>query len=202
VLAELRHALRARIVHGLWLILLPGFVRTFYFSAWRLRRHLDDSFSLGGATKPRELVPLLKAAGDSDLAVELGTGTGWTTIALALARPTRRVITIDLVHHPQRDRYASLVDQTVRHRIQWLERDGEQGPADIEEVGFLFIDAAHDEASTLRQFEAWRPHLAPNAVVAFHDFNDPSWPGVTQAIRRLGLRGLARDHLFVWRADG
>ncbi len=168
--------------------------------AWRLRGRLDDSFSLGGATKPRELAPLLKAAGGADLAVELGTGTGWTAIALAVAQPLRRVITIDPVRHPQRDAYARLVDTTVNDRIQWLDQDGAQVPDDVSDVGFLFIDSAHDEESTMRQFQAWRPRLASDAVVAFHDFNDPRWPGVTRAVRRLKLRGFARHRLFVWQS--
>lgn len=68
----------------------------------------------------------------------------------------------------------------------------------MSDVDFLFIDATHDLESTRDAFLAWQGRLSEHAVVAFHDFNDPQWPGVTQAIQELGLRGHARDHLFVW----
>jgi SAM-dependent methyltransferase len=197
---DIARGLRARAVHGPHLAELPPRVALFYMRAWRLRGRLGDTFSLAGATKPRELAPLLRAARGTRLAVEVGTGTGWTAIALALAAPARRVVSFDPVRRPERDHYVGLVDSTVADRIDFVDQPGEQVPEDLHDVDFLFIDAAHDRASTLGAFNAWRSRLAPGAAVAFHDFNDPRWPGVTQAIRELGLRGHARDHLFVWRS--
>jgi len=40
-------------------------------------------------------------------------------------------------------------------------------------VGLLFIDARHDEPSVRNDLEAWRPHLAPGALVVYHDANQP-----------------------------
>jgi predicted O-methyltransferase YrrM len=193
------NALRGRVTHGLPMLVLPRAVRRFYWRAWRLRTRIDDDFSLGGATKPRELRPLLRAAGDAALAVEVGTGTGWTAIALALAQPGRRVLSFDPVVRAVRDDYLALAGPDVAARVTFVEGLGEDVPGDVDGVDFLFIDAAHDYESTRGAFEAWRPRLAPGAVVAFHDFDDPQWPGVTQAIRELGLRGTAHHHLFVWR---
>ncbi len=190
----------ARGRHGRHFAELPWPVTAFYLRAWRRRAELGDDFSLAGATKPRELAPLLRAAGDAELAVEVGTGTGWTSIALASAHPRRRVITFDVVDRPHRSAYLTLVDPSVAARIRFVQGPGEHVPDDVRDVGLLFIDGAHDRGSTLAAFAAWRPRLAPGAAVAFHDFDDPAWPGVTEAIRELGLSGRARHHLFVWRA--
>lgn len=200
-MATVLNSLRARAVHGFHLLALPRPVRRFYWRAWRLRARLGDAFSLGGATKPRELRPLLAAAEGAQRVVEIGTGTAWTTIALALADGTRTVTSIDPVRRPERDAYLELVPASVAKRIAFVEGVGEAAPpAGIDGVGFLFIDANHDQASTEGAFRAWRDRLAPGAGVAFHDFDDPQWPGVTEAIRSLGLQGAASHHLFVWRA--
>ena len=61
-MSTLSDALRGRAVHGYYLVQLPPPVSRFFIRAWRRRAELDDVFSLGGATKPRELLPLLKAA--------------------------------------------------------------------------------------------------------------------------------------------
>jgi tRNA G46 methylase TrmB len=82
---------------------LPQDVRRFYWRAWKLRGKLGDEFSLGGATKPRELLPLLRSAAGARNVVEIGTGTGWTAIALAVADPDRRVLSIDPVARPERE---------------------------------------------------------------------------------------------------
>jgi hypothetical protein len=36
--------------------------------------------------------------------------------------------------------------------------------------------------------------------VVFHDWENPRFPGPTEAIRELGLEGEADGDLFVWRA--
>ena len=41
--------------------------------------------------------------------------------------------------------------------------------------------------------------LSPGGVIAFHDYDDEDYPGVTEAVRELGLQGEARGHLYVWR---
>jgi hypothetical protein len=40
-------------------------------------------------------------------------------------------------------------------------------------VGMLWIDGDHSYAGVSRDFECWLPHLAENAVVAFHDSVKP-----------------------------
>lgn len=40
-------------------------------------------------------------------------------------------------------------------------------------VQLLFIDAAHDTVSVVRDFRAAAPHLRPGSIVAFHDVGVP-----------------------------
>jgi len=60
--------------------------------------------------------------------------------------------------------------------------------------------SSHDRDSVAAAFAAWRNALAPRAVVAFHDYGHPDYPGVREAVRQLELSGEERGGLFVWRA--
>jgi hypothetical protein len=77
---------------------------------------------------------------------------------------------------------------------------GEEPQPEPREVGFLFIDGNHEQASTVATFQAWRERLVPGAVVVFHDFHE-TWPGVEGAIEELGLSGTVVASMFIWRAS-
>lgn len=65
-------------------------------------------------------------------------------------------------------------------------------------IGLLFIDADHAEASVRADYEAWKPHLAPGAVVIFDDYLSSRSPGVRAAVKALGLHvSVAADWLAV-----
>jgi predicted O-methyltransferase YrrM len=131
--------------------------------------------------------------------VEIGTGTAWTTAALALADRGRRVISYDPIVRPERDRYLDLAG--VRERIELREAGGEAGPAPGDPPpDFVFVDGSHEEELTIATFGAWREALAPGGAIAFHDYGNELYPGVTAAIRSLGLRGDVERDVFVWRA--
>src|SRR6185312_7143509 len=52
-------------------------------------------------------------------------------------------------------------------------------------VGLLFVDDDHSAEGVHAAFEAWVPHLAEGAVIAFDDYGHPDWPGVKQAVDEL-----------------
>jgi predicted O-methyltransferase YrrM len=170
---------------------------------WQARRHAigsRDEFSLAAATRPAGLAALLAIARGRRAVVELGTGTGWSAVALALADGDRSVITYDAIARPEREDYLAMVKAGVRQRIELRDELDTSGPRDGESPELLFIDSSHDRESVLAAFSAWRGALAPGAVVVFHDYGHPDYPGVRDAVRELALLGDVRDGIFVWRA--
>jgi predicted O-methyltransferase YrrM len=132
--------------------------------------------------------------------VEIGTGTGWTTAALALADRERRVLSFDPRVWPERDRYLRLAGADAVRRIELVAAGGEDGPGERTfSPDLMFVDGSHERELTVRTFTSWRPALAPGAIVAFHDHDNPEYPGVGEAIRELGLEGEVAGDVFVWR---
>jgi predicted O-methyltransferase YrrM len=179
---------------------LPPSVRPFYRRAHRIARREGDEFTLVSASRPKQLAAILELARGSARVVELGTGTAWTTAALVIAESRRRVVSFDPHVRVERERYLALLEPAQRERIELVAAPGEAGAGRAEGVDLLFIDSSHEREPTLAEFRAWRPRLAPGAVVVFDDHGHPDWPGVEQAVSELGLEGELRGSLFVWRA--
>ena len=183
------------------LLRLPPRVALFYSRARRSAARIGDDWSLRSATGPESLAHILRAARGRRRVVEIGTGTAWTTAALALADRERRVLSFDPTVWPERERYLRLAGDEARQRIELVQGGGEDGPGERAfEPDLLFIDGSHDRDLTIGTFERWRDTLAPGGVVAFHDYENPLYPGVSEAIRSLGLDGEASGDVFVWRS--
>jgi len=179
---------------------LPPRVGFFYARAHRVARRAGDRFSIDSAARPRELADLIRLAHRRVHVVELGTGTAWTAIALALSDARRRVTTYDPVVRAQRELYLSLVGPDVRERIDFVTSPGGAAAPAAPWAELVFIDSSHSHADTIAEFEAWRLLLRDGAVVAFHDYAHPLYPGVATAIEELRLEGEVRGGMFVWTA--
>ena len=192
--------LRALAGQALALARLPPAVTAFYLRALRHGRRSGDTVSLAIAARPRELAELLRVARGASTVAEVGTGTCWTTIALALADRGRQVHSFDVSEHEQRGAYLQLAPAHARERLHLAIRDGREGPpADLPELDFLFIDSSHELEETVATFRLWSERLRPGAPAAFHDFDNDQYPGVAQAVAQLGLEGERRAGMFVWR---
>jgi predicted O-methyltransferase YrrM len=179
---------------------LPPRVALFYVAALAVAVARRDRFTLASATRPEDLETLLGLAQGSQTVVEVGTGPGWSALALALVDPQRTVVSFDVERRPAHV-YARLVGRAVRERVTFVLASGADGAGEASAVDFLFIDSSHEREETVLTFEAWRPRLAPGAVVVFHDYGNPQYPGVEQAVEQLGLDGTATGGVFVWRAS-
>lgn len=177
--------------------MLPRRIARFDWRAHRLASRIGDQFSLVSATRPTDLALLLRLARGRRNIVELGTGTGWTAVALALHDERREVITYDPVYRPERERYLELVDPRVRERITFVEAPGSSGPLGEQAIDLLYVDSAHGHRETVEELHAWQPALAPDALVVLDDFTHPDFPGVREAVAELGLSGQQRGTLFV-----
>jgi predicted O-methyltransferase YrrM len=178
---------------------LPPRVALFYVTALALAVVRRDRFTLASATRPDDLASLLELAGEATSVAEIGTGPGWSSIAMALAHPGRRIVSFDVTPRPAA-RYARLVPRSVRERIRFVLGEGAAGAAGAPEVDFVFIDSSHQLEETVETFEAWRPKLSSSGTVVFHDYGNRDYPGVKQAVAQLGLEGRAEGGVFVWRS--
>jgi predicted O-methyltransferase YrrM len=179
---------------------LPPRVAWFRTRAERVARRIGDDFSRVSVTRADELGHLIKLARGKRFVVELGTGTAWTTVSLALADSNRTVVSYDPMVRDARERYLELAG-SARDRITLVQQPGESGPRQGDPAAeLLFIDSSHDREQTLAEVAAWREALAPGAIIAFHDYDEPAYPGVTEAVRELGLDGEVFGHLFIWRS--
>jgi len=173
---------------------LPPRVAIFYWRARRAALAGDDPGVLVGAASPQQVAVMLRLAKGRRQVVEIGTGSAWTTIVLALSDPDRRIVTYDPVRHPAVDKYLGLAPQAAS-QIDFV-----KGPGEIPQTppitDFLFIDGNHEHDSTVATYAAWRDRLEPGTPVVFHDY-DPGWPGVISAVEQLGLRGSAQLGMFV-----
>lgn len=181
--------------------ILPPRVALFQWRAWRLASRVEDGFSPVSRTDPRKLAVLLGAARGRRRVVELGTGTAWTAISLALADPGRLVLSYDPIERPERERYLRLVSPGTRRRLAFVGASGDEGPPDSEMVELLYIDSSHAKDDTIREVEAWRPVLGEGSVVVFDDFTHSDYPGVEEAVRHLKLVGEQQRGLFVHRVS-
>ncbi len=194
-------AVSQRVLLALSLRVLPVRVARFYWQAHRHARRSGDRFSLASAARPAELAGLLALARGRQAVVELGTGTAWSAIALALDDGRRRVVSYDPCVRPEREAYLRLTASSVRQRIDLRAEPDSRGPhVGDAPVQLLFVDSLHERAPVLDAFRAWRDALAPGAVVVFHDYGHPDYPGVREAVVELGLVGSQSGGVFVWRA--
>ncbi|MCA1690570.1 MAG: class I SAM-dependent methyltransferase, partial [Actinobacteria bacterium] len=189
---------RARAAAGAYrrhrdLRVLPPAVAWYLLRARLLAERRDEDWARFSSLPTDSLARLLDLAAGAGHVVELGTAMGWTTGALALARPDRTVATYDVVGYDGRAAYLGLLGASVRARIEVITAPGASGPpTGARPVDLVFVDASHDRAETAAEFAAWRPALAPGGLVAFHDYRNPDFPGVAQAIHDdLGLTGEA-----------
>lgn len=160
-------------------------------------KRTGDQFSVDASVRPEKLSTLLRHAAGRREIVELGTGTAWATIALALDDPQRRIVSYDPFER-DRERYLSLVPASVRDRITLIAEPGEVGPsADAAPVDLLFIDSSHLREPTVAEYKAWRPAMAPGGVIVFDDYGHHAWPGVAEAVAELGVQGTVEADLFV-----
>lgn len=177
---------------------LPRRPAMFYVRASARSLRLDDRWSFWATLPPRELAALVELARGRKSVVELGTGTGWTTLVLALAEPGRIVRSYDTQVKPQRAAYFALADADSRRRVLLVEGRGEEAEPPPEPVDLLYIDSNHEREIVRRSFERWRDRIACGGFVAFDDYVNDNYPGVREAVSELGLEGRIVGRVFVW----
>jgi predicted O-methyltransferase YrrM len=181
---------------------LPPSVASFRRRAVRRAIRLGDIWSLWSTLPLKELSKLLELSRTRNRCVELGTGTGWTALALALNDSECTVVTFDPRPSPFRDQYFQLVESATRERVRVVVQRGETPPPVPFPVELLFIDSLHEPEAVCESFRAWENRLSPDATVVFDDYDNPSYPGVRRAVETLELSGERFGRLFIWSRAG
>ncbi len=177
---------------------LPARAALFQARAMLRAARLGDDWALVSSTRPADVAELLRLASGRRRAVELGTATGWTSGALLLADGERRLSSYDPVVREHRDAYLALLPRAARRRLELIAAPGDEARG--EEVELLFVDSSHDRAATVAEVRAWQPRMAAGGLVVLHDYGNPAYPGVAEAVEELGLDGRPRSGMYVWRA--
>jgi predicted O-methyltransferase YrrM len=177
---------------------LPPRAALFQARAMLRAARLGDDWALQSSTRPADVAELLRLAHGRRRAVELGTATGWTSGALLLAEPDRRLTSFDPVVREHREAYLGLLPRSARERLELVPAPGHEARG--ERVELLFVDSSHDRVATIAEFRAWRPRLAPGALVVLHDYGNPAYPGVAEAVAELELTGREHAGLWLWEA--
>jgi predicted O-methyltransferase YrrM len=177
---------------------LPARAALFQARAMLRAQRLGDDWALRSSTRPADVAELLRLARGRRRAVELGTATGWTSGALLLAEPERRLLSFDPVVREHRAAYLALLPRSARERLELVAAPGHEARG--EGIDLLFVDSSHDRDATVAEFRAWEPRLAPGALVVLHDYGNPAYPGVAEAVEELGLTGREHAGLWVWEA--
>lgn len=94
----------------------------------------------------------------------------------------------------------------------WIEYHKNKGiEAKIDSpIDFLFIDGYHEKEEVLMEFLYFKPYLAPNALVVFHDCWDSApdavaFADVNGAVRELGLKTTmipTHNHMRIYEHSG
>ena len=104
------------------------------------------------------------------LSVELGVCGGGGSMHLAEGYPQGVVVGVDVAYdHPQQLEY---IKSNYLNFTFWQGdsvKDAEMISRQYGLVKILFIDTVHTYEQTVKEFEAWRPYLAPGVVVCFDD---------------------------------
>ena len=177
---------------------LPPRAALFQARAMLRAARLGDDWALLSSTRPADVAELLRLARGRRRAVELGTATGWTAGALLLADPHRRLTSFDPVVREHREAYLGLLPRAARERLELVPAPGHDARG--ERIELLFVDSSHDRDATIAELRAWRPRLAPGALVVLHDYGNPAYPGVAEAVAELELGGREHAGLWLWEA--
>lgn len=108
--------------------------------------------------------------------VEVGTGMGESTLALALAalKTGGHVTTIDVEQCWEAKHL--IEEHDLQEQVTFLEIDKDNIPRYRSNIDFLFIDGDHSKAGVLKDIVNYvNGNIEIGSWVVFHDTNNPKW---------------------------
>lgn len=162
---------------------------------WRSDARNDTSYITGNASL-EEAACLFELARPfaGRRGLEIGTHYGWTAAHMLAAGLRLDCIDPELARPVRAGQVGAALDQvptTGTYRL-W----GGASPAILDEVrasaaepwSFAFIDGSHDGTAPADDARGVLPHLAPDALVVFHDLTSPNVEAGLAVLRAAGFR--------------
>lgn len=163
---------------------------------------IDRARSIDGWMGDDELQWLHRTASGKQLVIELGSWCGKSSVVLASAR---RLVCVDSWQgSPNESHYAANMRDGGAYESFMRNLDAEISAGSVEarrgdlsdaafaaallgefssSADMVFVDAAHDEASVVRDIVLAQAMLNPGGILCGHDYSD-CWPGVQAAVNR------------------
>jgi predicted O-methyltransferase YrrM len=155
------------------------------------------------SAEARKLIELAQSAPSDTMIVEIGTYRGRSTVALAfgsLLGNHNQVYAVDphvefqgafggqFGPDDQAELYRNLVKAGVGHIVAVVGLPSVSAASgwQARNVGILWIDGDHRYEAVKADYEAWRPFVVEDGIIAFHDTHAP---GVKQLIQELVTDG-------------
>ena len=130
--------------------------------------------------------------------VEIGTAQGGSAAMMARAARERGATIHSFDIAPSREAYANLAGLPVRiHAMPSAEGAGRWPQLCGQPIDLLFIDGSHALGHVVEDFLAWRPFLAPDARVLFHDYDPLRKGGYPHLGVRVGLDGFVAAQALI-----
>ncbi len=125
--------------------------------------------------------------GDAPTIINIGAGTGTSSLAIRSAKPNSHIFTIDKSKGGPLgglENEVHVFDEFhLKLPTQILSDSGEAGKVWVGgPVDVVLIDGDHSEAGCDRDILNWEKHLKPGGLMIFHDYTAAVWPTVTRSV--------------------
>lgn len=130
------------------------------------------------------------------ICLNIGAGFGTSGIAFIENPDVGKLYTIDIYETERQSTLGNLEYEMGVFRHFGFDKDPRymQILGDSIEIGemwnygqidMLFLDGDHSYEHCLNDIMVWHPRMKKGSIMAFHDYKEPVWPGVTKAIEEL-----------------
>ncbi|MGH7999855.1 MAG: class I SAM-dependent methyltransferase [Brasilonema sp.] len=154
---------------------------------------VDQIFTYTNINELRALYNLASTCPQGTRSLEIGSHFGASScyIAAGLAKVNGHLFCVDTWHNEtmaegEQDTFTDFQKNTygVKQQITPVrKRSDAVSSQDIKvPLNFVFIDGDHSYEAVKRDFELVQQWLAKDGIIAFHDFSNPDYEGVTRVI--------------------
>jgi predicted O-methyltransferase YrrM len=152
---------------------------------------LGQAFGMLSLEEINALSDITKSLPKNPLVVNIGAGTGTSSLVVAETRDDAEIWTIDM---REGGPYGGLENERNAFNIAGLPRPNQILSMSVEaakiwkdanleeEIDLLIIDAGHLYDECADDIKSWKPMVKKDGIILFHDYNAEPWPGVALAV--------------------